>query len=222
MLDWLFPQTIETFQSKFNGEVRVVKSFGKLSVVVGGYQQSGPMIERVWREALLNKKSEIKDKKYREKIKQVLILGLGMGTIIPILREQYPNIQKIIGVEIDPVMVEIGRKYFALNSYLGLNIEINDAKISLKRFIEQKKRFGLVIVDIYKGNVIDGRMNLKFIESCRNLLKLGGMLVVNVLEFGPKAVEAKKLVEKLRLEPGVEIKKVDYNHFAFVTSGKMV
>lgn len=212
VLDWLFPQTIETFQSRFNGEIRVVKSFGKLSVVVGGYQQSGSMIERVWRKAL----DKIPDPLNQLQIREILVLGLGSGTIVNLLTKKWPR-SRILGIEIDPVMVEIGKKYFALNSNLQLKIEISDGFKSINQFIASKRRFGLIILDIYKGNVMDERMNLGFIEKCKNLLEKDGLLVVNLLVFGPKADREKEFLDQVQSKFETRAVKVDYNRFLFIS-----
>lgn len=129
-------QTIEEVDSQINGQIKVVKSWGKYSVWVGGFEQSGNFyVEKIWREKL----SEIK-----RDIKSVLVLGFGCGTVAQIINKKWPK-AKITGVEIDPIMVELAKKYF----HPKAKIIIGDGR----KFVRQKsERFDLILVDSYLGN----------------------------------------------------------------------
>lgn len=142
MLDWLYPQTIEKFPSKFNGEIKVTKSRGKYSVWVGGFEQSGPIyVEKFWKKAL----KEVLLGTQEDLLKNVLILGLGCGTLVKLISQKWP-LARITGVEIDPIMISLGKKYFGLDNYKNLKIVLGNAK-------KQKlSGFDLVICDAYFGN----------------------------------------------------------------------
>jgi len=206
MLDWFIPQTIDLVDSKVNGRIKVVKEFGHISVVVGGYQQSGRAIEKIWRKAL----SEGLAKKQYSVIKKILILGLGTGTMIPVLLELFPNIQKIVGVEIDGEMVKIGKKHFSLNKTAKLEIEIADASDFVNKINE---KFDLILVDTYKGNIFSITDFVPFMQSLEKIKTSDGDVVINFLDFKSNLTEA-QLFHLLGKQ--VKVVKAEYNWFAFM------
>lgn len=137
MIDWLTPQTVEVVKSKFNGVIKVTKYRGNYSVWVGGFEQSGPIyVEKLWRSALNNITIQQSN--------NILILGLGCGTLAPLIFKKWPE-AKIVGVEIDPTMINLGKKYFNLSGYKNLKIIQGDAK-------KQKLTgYDLIICDAYLG-----------------------------------------------------------------------
>jgi precorrin-6B methylase 2 len=182
MLDYLFPITLEVVKSRFNGNIKVVKFQNKISVWVGGYEQSGALVEKVF--------SCIGLQEYRD----VLILGLGCGSIVKYL----PN-SKITGVEIDPEMIKIGKKYF---NYQNTKIIIGDAtKLNFKN------KFDLIIVDLYKSGVAD-----IFIPDPK-LLKRNGTVIFNQLDFNKTDILSH--LDKNKFYEIKKIRKFEYNKLIF-------
>jgi spermidine synthase len=135
----LFESTLGVYKSSFNGEIRVIKSLAWGTYIqVDGITQSGGVVEKIWKEALRN---------LQDRFKNILILGLGGGSVAKILRRKFPN-SKITGIEIDPLMIEMGRKYLGLDD-LRLEIEIADAFEWVAK--NKDRKFDLVIVDTYQG-----------------------------------------------------------------------
>lgn len=164
ILDWFLPKDLEEVVSTYNGKIKVKKFMGRVAVWCGSYEQSGPMVKKVWEKAL-------------EKIlppKKVLVLGLGCGSVAEIISSKFPD-AKITGVEIDPVMVDIGKKYFSLGTNKNLKIVISDAE----KFIRNSKiKFDLVIYDTFiKGKA--GRVS--WAEVARILID-GNLLLINRLQ----------------------------------------
>lgn len=164
MLDWIYPQIIESIESPVNGKIKVKKFAGKFQVWVGGFQQSGPLIEELWRKYLKN----ISFVTYCE----ILILGLGCGSAIKPLLEKYPK-SDITGIEIDKEIIKIGKKYFDLEKTKNLKIINVDAV----RFCKNtKNKYDLVLIDMYKGNLPE-----KMKIDISKLLNPGGKGIINVL-----------------------------------------
>src|SRR5688572_6244371 len=102
-------KTLEVRKSKFNGEIKVVKTFGMgIYIQSNGLTQSGGIVETIWKSTI----RKLKNKK--PQVKTCLILGLGGGTVAKLIRKSWPNV-KITGVDIDPMMVELGKKYLDLS-----------------------------------------------------------------------------------------------------------
>ncbi|MFZ3301906.1 MAG: class I SAM-dependent methyltransferase [Microgenomates group bacterium] len=170
---------LEERDSKYNGHLRVLRTWGMGNYIqAGGLTQSGGIVESIW-------KSTLKIVKNKE-IKSILILGLGGGTLGKLLRNKYPN-AKITGVEIDPIMIELGKKYLDLDKY-NIDIKIEDTN---------KFKFGeydLVIVDMYSGDNFP-----KEFESEKFLKKLTKFktVIINRLYFGDKRPDTVRFGNKL-------------------------
>ncbi|MFZ2202515.1 MAG: methyltransferase domain-containing protein, partial [Microgenomates group bacterium] len=78
----------------------------------------------------------------------ILLLGLGGGSVIKYLRRRYPR-ARLTAVEIDPVMIEIARKHFQIDSVKNLKIVNQDAVAFIKK---AKEHYSLILVDCYQGH----------------------------------------------------------------------
>lgn len=172
---------LEERESEYNGHLRVVKTWGMGKYIqAGGLTQSGGIVESIWRSTL----RQIKSAEY--KVQNILILGLGGGTLAKLLRKKYPD-AKITGIEIDPIMIELGKKYLDLEKY-NIDIKIQDAR---------KFKFGkydLVIVDMYNGDNFP-----KEFESDEFLKKLTKfkLTIINRLYFGDKRPDTVRFGNRL-------------------------
>lgn len=185
-------KVLEERHSKYNKDIKVIKSLGFGTYIqVNGLTQSGGVVESIWKSTL--KKINNKD------IKNCLILGLGGGTVANLIRKKYPNI-KIVGVEIDPLMVELG------NIYLGLKKSKVDIKIQ-DAFKLTKGIFDLIIVDIYCGNKFPKKFESeKFLSNIKNNLSNYGLVIFNRLFFKNNKKEVLVFEKKLK----ENFRKVDY------------
>ena len=165
---------LETRSSKYIGDVKVLKTWGMGTYIqCNGLTQSGGIVEQIWKSTLKKIKSNDFNK--------ILILGLGGGTLAKLLRKKYPN-AKITGVEIDPIMIELGKKYLRLDDF-NVDIKIQDAD-SFKL-----KGYDLVIIDTYLGDKYVDLFNKDLLES--------KVVVFNRLFYGNKKKEALKFGKKL-------------------------
>lgn len=197
---------LEERKSKFNDDIKVVRSLGYGTYIqVNNLTQSGGIVEEFWNETLRKIK--------KEKINKILILGLGGGTVAKLVKKYWPQ-SKITGVEIDPIMVELGKKYLELantkvvisdacefitafkktpNSKLGneLNADMSSTADVIKK---NKEIFDLVIVDLYVGDEFPKKFEEdKFLK----LLTKNELVIFNRLYFGEKRKEAVKFGNKL-------------------------
>ena len=129
------------------------------------------MVEKLWKKAL----EEIT---YNAN-GRALIFGLGCGSVVKVL----PSM-KVTGVEIDPVMVDIGKRYFNLDR---VKIVIGDATK-----LKFKERFDLIIVDLYIG----GKMENLLVPT--NFLAKDGVIIYNQLTFGNNQVDPRLEIKKVR------------------------
>jgi spermidine synthase len=171
---------LEEVKSVINGKIRVVKSLGCGTYIqVDNLTQSGGVVYEVWRSTL----HKIKNKK--SKIKNCLILGLGGGSAAKLVRKYWPE-AKITGVEIDPVMIDLGKKYLGLAD-LNIDLKIQDAFEFCLKGNTQKTKYDLILVDIYVGYDVPEKFESdKFLKPVLRLLSSDGLIVFNRLYFGEK------------------------------------
>ena len=124
---------------------------------------------------------------FNNKSKNCLILGLGAGTTARGFYAAFPNIS-IDGIEIDPLVVDIGKKYFDLDKY-NVNVIISDGRFFVKT---TKKSYDIIILDTYKDAAIPYHMTtVDFFKEIKSILKPNGVLSINVLNIpGTKIVES--------------------------------
>ena len=164
---YLWPRVIEEKWSAVNGTVKVYEFLGKKSISVDNLTQSGGLVENIWDKGL---KTVARDKL---PVNKVLILGLGGGTAAKLINRRWPETE-VTGVDIDPVMVELGQKYLGLRD---VNIVIADAAEFIKKL---KEKFDGVLVDVYQGRNIPE--SVTSVEFLKNLKKQSRWIIFNRLK----------------------------------------
>jgi len=185
-------KVLEKRKSKLNGEIKVIRNlaFGTY-IQAGGITQSGGIVESIWNKTLR------KIVNYKLSINNCLILGLGGGSAAKLVKKYWPK-TKIVGIDIDPVIVELGRKYLGLNK---VKIEISEASDWIVK--NKKKDFDLVLIDVYQGREFPKKFEE---EKFLKLLTKFKIIIFNRLYYGEKRPEAMKFGQKLEKV----FKKVDY------------
>jgi spermidine synthase len=155
-----------------------------------GLTQSGGIVETIWKQTLKKVKTK------NENVKSVLILGLGGGTVAKLIRKNWPD-AKITGVDVDPMMVELGKKYLDLDDQ-NVEIIIADALYFLTHH-SSLKSYDLIIVDLYNGDKFPDKFTKNnYIHLVRHGLTRGGLAVFNRLYFKDRKEEAIAFGEKLK------------------------
>jgi spermidine synthase len=110
-------------------------------------------------------------------LERVAILGNAAGTTARALGVYYPRAD-IDGVELDPAVSRVGRRYFGLDDNPRLTVHDADARPFLRRTDE---RYDLVIVDAYHQPYVPFYLATReFFELVRERLTPGGVLALNV------------------------------------------
>lgn len=112
-------------------------------------------------------------------VQRALLIGLAGGTAARQLTAAYGRIP-IDGVEIDPEVARVGRRYFGLDSpeLANVNIIIEDGRYFLRT---ADRRYSLVGVDAYRQPYIPFQLTTKeFFDDVSDHLGPGGTAVVNV------------------------------------------
>lgn len=115
----------------------------------------------------------------------VLVLGLGAGTVLRVFeRERWP-VARFVGIELDPVVVAAGTDYFELEvgSERSEVLAGLDARVALRA---TEHAFDQVIVDCYANQfeIPPHLCTREFFEEVRARLRPGGWLTANLGGFG--------------------------------------
>jgi spermidine synthase len=93
---------------------------------------------------------------------------------------------EIDGVEIDPAIVDLGRRHFAMNEK-NLRVHVNDGRAFLGGC---GRRYDWVVVDTYQGSDIPFHLITKeFFQQVRQHLTPEGVLSVNIAWWSPEDTE---------------------------------
>jgi spermidine synthase len=84
-------------------------------------------------------------------IKNILILGMGAGSAISLIKDKYNIRCSITAVEKDEVIIELAKKYFDIDKYKSLTIIKADA-FEYVRITENK--YDLIISDLFIDSIV--------------------------------------------------------------------
>ena len=113
------------------------------------------------------------------KMKHILVLGVAGGSVIKTLVDEIKYNGKITGVEIDPEIVDIAKKYFQLDQIPNLEIVIDDA---FEFILKTKEKYDLIIIDIFQDTNMPNFLFEKFFANRLGfLLKTNGFLLFNTM-----------------------------------------
>lgn len=182
---------LEERKSEYNGKICVVNSLGLGTYIqVEGLTQSGGLVYEVWENTLRRVKRK------RQEINNCLILGLGGGSAARLVRKYWPE-AKITGVDIDPVMVELGEKYLGLDK-AQVEVQVQDALKFVNNYPLSAVRYDLVIVDLYVYDKVPAKFETDdFINLILKLQSKGGIVIFNRLYYGEKRPQAMRFLSKL-------------------------
>lgn len=181
-------QVLAEVESSINGKLTVVRDFAWGTYIqVNNLTQSGGVVKTVWQTTLTKLKKE------RFQPRQVLILGLGGGTVAILAQKRWPQTQ-IMGVEIDPLMLNMGEKYLGLDR-TKVKIKVGDAREFVRK---EKNKYDLILVDTYLGDKFPPVFeSVAFIKDLKKIITPQGKIIFNRLYYGLKRPEAVKFLKRL-------------------------
>lgn len=114
----------------------------------------------------------------------ILLLGLGAGSVVSILRNEYGVQVPITAVDVDPVIIRLATQYFGIRKYENLRIICQDASTFLKT---ENGSFGLIIVDLFVDNDVPEQfITNDFLSGCRDKLTKDGIMLFNFIVHNKK------------------------------------
>jgi spermidine synthase len=134
-------------------------------------------------------------------LERVAILGNAAGTTARALGVYYPDAE-IDGVELDPAVTRVGRRYFGLDDNPRLTVHDADARPFLRSTDE---KYDLIVVDAYHQPYVPFYLATReFFRLVRDRLKPGGIVALNVATVP----DDRRLVEAIGTTLGAELPQV--------------
>ncbi|ASS49596.1 MAG: hypothetical protein A3D31_02205 [Candidatus Fluviicola riflensis] len=117
----------------------------------------------------------------------VLILGFGAGSVAQILQNELNLNCKITGVDVDPVVLELGKRYFDTDNYQNTRLICDDA---FHFVAEDTEMYDLIVIDLFiERRVPKTFLNTRFMELVKQRLNPGGSIFFNRINDNPFQLE---------------------------------
>src|SRR6187431_2170171 len=130
---WSFiaPITLKKYHSQYSGNLYVSLENGKKVLNTSQVNYSFNSLHRVFKKAFSKTNLKIPHEA------KVLMLGLGAGSIVQIIRKEYRSNASIIAVEIDPVIIEIAKAEFGIEQLQPIRLVLEDATLYMNHHNEK-------------------------------------------------------------------------------------
>ncbi len=175
---FLFAHTVEERKSLISGKIEVLYSNGKYVLDSAHVNYSFGGLHTVFRKAF--KQFRIRQRE----IKNVLILGFGCGSVASILQDEYGKRLEITGVEKDPEVISLAKKYFSMDQYKDLSLHCADA---MEFALNSKEKYDMVVMDVFVDrDVPEIFSEVQFISALEGLLSGKGILFYNLVVHSEK------------------------------------
>ncbi len=192
LLSYVWPQVLVRSSSVYNPDIRLLLVKGRYRLLSSGARASGDWLEdlfqTVFDEYALN---------VLHPLRRILVLGVGGGTVVQMLHDMFPG-SAIDGVDIDPVMMEIGKTYFGLSDIPKLDLHVCDAK----DFVEKKSlryTYGLILIDIFNANQNpDFLLDENFIKNIKRFSATSHTVIINYSHYGQFRKKSASLMSRLQ------------------------
>ncbi len=175
LLSYILPIT-QKIQSEYNGVVELTWINGKKLLDSRNSNYSYGSLQRILKFGLTQINTQ--------KITNVLLLGLGGGSVIKTLRNDFNFSHKITAVEIDKVVIDLAQQEFNIKPNKNLEISHMDAA----QYVQQSQgKFDLIIVDLFiDNNVPDIFYSNLFWKNIIRLIPENGYVIFNASVSKPE------------------------------------
>ncbi len=123
---------------------------------------------------------------FNPSIKRVLVVGMGSGSVPKRLLSDFPGVQ-VDSVELDPVVVEVAKRYFELPDSPRHRIFVQDGRQYVRR---SETTYDLIVMDAYFAEGVPFHLvTREFFQQVKAKLAPGGIVGANIVGFlaGPNS-----------------------------------
>lgn len=192
-LSYLVPYVIEQRRSFFGIPVTISLENGRLVLNSGKANYSYGNLHQVFKTVFY--KLRLKEQFIGQ---SVLLLGMGGGSVVEIIFNELRMDCMMTAIEIDPVIIELSKKYFDIDQFENLEIVCADAY----NFVSgTNRKFDLVIMDLFVDLLVPKKfLEPYYLEKLVRLMNKEGWLFFNFILNSPdEKYLLKRLEENLKL-----------------------
>jgi spermidine synthase len=189
LLSYLFPQNILKQKSALNGLLEVNLVNGKKILDSSNSNYSFGSLQKIL-------KRGIQEIPLVKQSNNILVLGMGAGSVVETLRNDFNSNAQIDLVDFDPVIIEIAKQHF--NLHLNKNVKLieADAHQYLK---ECQQQYDLIIVDLFIDNTIPEKfIGLDFVQHLTTQLTKKGSIIFNTMRQTLSLEKRQRLQESFK------------------------
>jgi len=124
-------------------------------------------------------KSGLKEAGIDDSVKQILVLGLGGGSVVETIRNDFHSSAYLTLVDIDPVMIQIASEEYKIHSFGNLQLIESDA---FSFMLKNKEEYDIIIVDLFIGNAVPEAFTQEnFIAILNDNISSHGKIIFNTM-----------------------------------------
>lgn len=182
-LSYLIPLHLKQEESALSGLLEVTMYLGRCHLDAPGANYSFGSLHRTFQKAF--RKAGLR----KNGFSSVLVLGYGAGSVETILRKEYAFSGKLVGVEKDPVVLDLYYRYFHTAYERNTRLIQADALDFLK---SNQETYDLVIVDLYIDKEVPEVFETdEFLDLlAKAMSKEHSQVFFNKMVFDPKSKES--------------------------------
>jgi spermidine synthase len=130
------------------------------------------------------------------KVNSVLLLGLGGGSVIQTLRNDFNYQKQITAVDIDPIIIDIAKSEYGVQDTSELKIICQDAIEFVK---QNSQHYDLIIVDLFIDTSIPKEfLTLNFWNDIIKLKSANGVILFNASLEKERSNDLKTVIKFLK------------------------
>lgn len=180
ILSYILPLQVEATSSQYNSFLEVSLRNGRYMMNSENANYSFGSLHKIFENTFRDIKLESLN------ISKCLLLGLGGGSVIELIKEKYESDMHITAIELDPVVIKLGYKYFNFNSYKDVTIVNDDAYSFVK---SNDLEYDLIIVDLYINDEVPKVFHTnEFVFALQNISHSNTIVLFNKM-LGTKTKE---------------------------------
>lgn len=174
LLSFLYPVRLKNYSSRFSGniEINLVNGVKMIDTKTSNYSYGS--LQKVL-------KSGLKAIKFDNDYRNILVLGMGGGSIVPTIRHDFRSDAHITLVDIDEEIIAIAQNEFDLLKYGNLKMVHADAYAFMEN---QHASFDLIIMDVFIiDRIPEAFQSETFLKLLINKLSPKGSLIYNTMRL---------------------------------------
>jgi spermidine synthase len=175
---YFFPVVLKKYKSEYSGTLLVMVESGKKVLNTPSVNYSYNSLHRIFKQAFKISHLQLSPGS------KALLLGLGGGSIVEILRKHYLSSVEITAVEIDPVIIDIAKNEFNIEKTGPVRIIHQDAFVFMQQV---KDAYQLICVDLFIHDKVPlPFLSTHFMSQLVSALAPGGRIYFNFMTNTPE------------------------------------